>query len=376
VTAALAWRNLVHDRMRALIVLASIGFAILLLFIQVGFYTSCRVSSTLVHEMLAFDLALTSPAYSIVGQTPQLPRRRLHQVRAQPEVLDAAGVRVGLSQWRTPSDGDLHNVLLIGVDPAERPFVLAELNDGLTRLTAPDTLLTDAIAHPTMGDVGAGDTVEVADRDLRVLDTYTWGIGFVALGAAVTSDRTYATLHGESAPRTLSMVLVRLREGVDPKEAARNIAEALPEDVRVWTREALFRHERAYWMRIKPMGLMFTSGVGIALIVGIVILYQVLSADVNKRLGEYATLKAIGYAPRQVQQVVVHQGLLFGLVGFVPAAAIATILYGVLRAATDLPIYMTSYKLVGVLLLSLAMCALSGGMAMRRVTTADPADLF
>ncbi len=59
-----------------------------------------------------------------------------------------------------------------------------------------------------------------------------------------------------------------------------------------------------------------------------------------------------------------------------PAAALATLLYGVLRQATDLPIFMTPHKIFGVLVLSLAMCALSGGLVMRRVTTADPADLF
>ncbi len=372
----LAWRNIVHDRMRALIVLASIGFAILLLFIQVGFYTSCRLSATLVHEMLDFDLVLTSPNYSIVGETPEIPRRRLQQVRALPEVREAVGVRIASTPWRTPYDGDLHSVLLIGVDPAERPFVPAELNDRLKLLTVPDTLLNDEIAHDRMGAVGTGESVEVAGRDVTVVDTYAWGVGFVALGAAVTSDRTLATLRGESVPRSLSMVLLRLRDGVDGNEAAASVVGALPGDIRLWTRAELLKHERAYWMRTKPMGLMFTSGVVIALIVGIVILYQVLAADVTKRLGEYATLKAIGYAPREVQAVVVQQGLLFGLVGFVPAAALATLLYGVLRQATDLPIFMTPHKIFGVLVLSLAMCALSGGLVMRRVTTADPADLF
>ena len=68
--------------------------------------------------------------------------------------------------------------------------------------------------------------------------------------------------------------------------------------MRVLTRAQLETQEQKYWAQETPAGLVFGLGVVLAVVVGIVILYQVLATDVTKHLPEYATLKALGYRDR------------------------------------------------------------------------------
>jgi putative ABC transport system permease protein len=51
-------------------------------------------------------------------------------------------------------------------------------------------------------------------------------------------------------------------------------------------------------------------------------------------------------------------------------------MYVVIGWVTQLPMVMTFARLVGVLLLSVGMCAAAGLIASRKVGRADPADLF
>ncbi len=53
--------------------------------------------------------------------------------------------------------------------------------------------------------------------------------------------------------------------------------------------------ELSYQQTKRPTGIIFGFGVIIGVLVGIVIVYQVLSTDVADHLSEYATFKAMGY---------------------------------------------------------------------------------
>ena len=135
-------------------------------------------------------------------------------------------------------------------------------------------------------------------------------------------------------------------------------------------------NEQRFFAEVKPIGLMFFSGVLLAFSVGGIILYQILSAEVTNHIKEFATLMAMGYKERFLVMVVVQEATLFALLGFVPALFLALFMYVVIGWATQLPMVMTAARFLGVLVLSIAMCAVAGLIASRKVGRADPADLF
>jgi len=56
--------------------------------------------------------------------------------------------------------------------------------------------------------------------------------------------------------------------------------------------------------------------------------------------------------------------------------AIVYWLYGKAAAATSLPLYITQERAITVFLMTLAMCAISGLLAVRKLRRLDPADVF
>src|SRR5207247_9875413 len=78
----LAWRNVLQTKVRSLIALCGISFAILLIFMQLGFYGAASHSATQVYDALDFDLLVLSTQYIFIARPDQFPRDRLEQIRA------------------------------------------------------------------------------------------------------------------------------------------------------------------------------------------------------------------------------------------------------------------------------------------------------
>ena len=134
--------------------------------------------------------------------------------------------------------------------------------------------------------------------------------------------------------------------------------------------------ERNYCETATPIGFIFAFGSLMGLIVGMVIVYQILFADVASHLAEYATLKAMGFSAGYLRLVVMGAaGILAGL-GFVPGILASIGLYDVVAKATLLPLRMEADRGVLVLALIFGMCAFAGLLAMRKLRDADPADMF
>jgi putative ABC transport system permease protein len=111
-------------------------------------------------------------------------------------------------------------------------------------------------------------------------------------------------------------------------------------------------------------------------VVGAIIVYQILFADVSEHFHEYATLRAIGYSNRFVVGIVMQQAVILAALGFIPGVIVANWLYGNAAEATSLPIYLTRERATNVLLLTLVMCVVSAALAVRKLNRLDPADVF
>jgi putative ABC transport system permease protein len=99
-------------------------------------------------------------------------------------------------------------------------------------------------------------------------------------------------------------------------------------------------------------------------------------ADIKKHLPEYATLKAMGYRFGFLFRVVVWQAVFLSVAGYAVGLLASLALYEVTRRATHLPVEMTAQRMALVLALAVGMCVGSGLLAVRKLRTADPAELF
>ena len=104
------------------------------------------------------------------------------------------------------------------------------------------------------------------------------------------------------------------RKSADVDAVAQQLRASLPEDIEVLTRDEVIDSEIRHWVWQTNYGLIFQSGVLVAVVVGTAIVYQVLASEVTSRMPEYATLKAMGYGNAYLVRVMVEQSLLLAIV--------------------------------------------------------------
>jgi putative ABC transport system permease protein len=372
----LAWRILSHEKGRAVLATTGVFIAILLVFIELGFFIAVPQGGMLVYDHLRFDLLLCSKNYAFQASPWQFPRARLTDAAKAPGVSQVTPLYFAGAKWQEPKGGDRLDAFVIGFDPAAHPFAVADIERQGTVLARPDSTLVDNATRPIFGPIGAGTEVLLDNRKVAIGGDYTLGTGFLGMAVAIMNETNFFRLF---APRTADIVnlgLITLTPGSDPETAAKALAKALPDDVQVFTRDALKQHEDKYWTTRTSVGLIFGSGLIISFIVGIMVLYQTLATQIARHLPQFATLKAIGYGDLYLAAVVMIESAMIVLVAFVPASAAALAIYAQLRSATLLPVVLTPTRLVAVLVITLLMSAASAFLSLSNLRRADPADVF
>src|SRR4051812_42340899 len=102
VKTPLAWHNLVHDWLRSLVAIAGVSFAVVLIFMQLGFYGSVIQTATLIYSELKFDVVLRSAEYLHFSKPGFLPRTRLYQALGVEGVESTAPFYINYLPWRNP----------------------------------------------------------------------------------------------------------------------------------------------------------------------------------------------------------------------------------------------------------------------------------
>ena len=383
VATPLAWKNLTHDRKRLALAVCGIGFAVLLMFMQLGFRGAMFDSTLALPRQFDADLVLVNPQRYTMSVRQKFPRRYLQVAASSSLVAKTAPLYFEniLSGWQPAGEVVGPPIRVLAFDPQSPPLMLDDVRRLAPLLTAPDTVLFDEESKSDYGDLQVGDTAELNGRRVMVVGRVKLGTDFADDGTIFCSDRTFNAafynnpLMGESLD-DLDFGLVRLRDGVDADQARDEIDALLPPQVVVLTKPQFLDVELSFWNTATPIGYVFALGTAMGFLVGTIICYQILFSDVSDHLREFATLKAMGYPPRYFVGVVLEESLLLSLFGFVPGLVVSLVLYGAVAAATGLLMTMGFDRMALVALLTVGMCIVSGLLTMTKVLRADPAELF
>jgi putative ABC transport system permease protein len=314
VKALVAWRILAHEKGRSGLAVGGILVAILLMFLQLGFYASVPRGGLLFYDAMRFDLLLTSSAYVYQAQSSNFPRRRLFQALALPEVARANALYHNSARWLNAELGLVRDVFVMGFKPTDVIFDLPEIERQIDTLRQPDTILVDAASRPEFGALDPGRRIEIEQRSVTIGGMYHLGTGFVGLGVAITSDLNFIRMFPNQSLSDVSLGLLTLKPGADSDRVAARLREILPADTQVFTRAELNDHEINHWVTRTSTGLIFGFGVIVAIVVGLIILNQTLSTQITGQLPQYATLKAMGYTNGYLGGIVVTLAIIMSTV--------------------------------------------------------------
>ena len=379
----LGWLQLKAQKLRLIAAIMGITFAVILIFVQLEFREALFVSAVRYHTALDYDLAVLSPKTDFMVSSKQFPRSRLYQLPGIDGVESATAVYMRLVSWRNPVDpANARNILAIGFNPVEPGFERLLSAEQLEAIRLPDQVIFDRRGRDEYGpvrellDAGEPVSAEINDRRVSIAGMYEVGTSFGLDGGIITSDLNFLRIVPTRRKSAIDFGLIRLEPGRDAAEVQARIRAAIPQDVRVLTREEFMDLEIRYWNKTTPIGYIFAFGAIMGLVVGLIIVYQILFADVQDHLKEYATLKAMGYTHGYLRNVVLQEAIILAVLGFLPGMGIAHLVFTRGADATRLPLEMSLDSALSVFALTVAMCAGSGLMALRKLRAVDPAEVF
>ncbi|NJO98581.1 MAG: FtsX-like permease family protein [Pleurocapsa sp. CRU_1_2] len=378
----LAWLQLTHHKGRFLVALAGVAFAVILMFMQLGFQDALYEDAITIHKTLKADLILISPKSVALFGTSTFPRRRLYDALEVDGVATASPFYLGGGQWKNPQNQSSRGITILAFDPDKPIFNLSKIDRNIDAIRQADIVLFDSLSRSEYGPIAAkfdeGESIstEINGRKIRVGGLFALGGGVMSAdGLLISSDLNFLRIRGGSLSE-INLGLLTLEPGANSEQVRQQLMTNLQEDVKVMTKQEFLDFEQNYWKKSSPIGFIFSVGLSMGFFIGAVIVYQILYTDVTNHLAEYATLKAIGYQDGYLLITVLQEALLLATLGFIPGLIISISLYDLTKDAARLPMATNLGRIVFILGLTVLMCFVSGVIAVRKLRAVDPADVF
>lgn len=382
-----AWLQLRYQKVRLLVALSGVIFAVVIIFMQLGIRDALYDSAVRFHQSLVGECFIISPRSTSLIAMESFSERRLQQALAFPEVEYVSPIYTDFAQWKNPDRPDYwRNIFVIGFDIRYPAFNLPGVEDQLETLALRDRVLFDGDSRAEFGAIAEALpmqnslTTEVSFggiiRQVHVAGLFRLGTSFGSDGNVLTSHLNFLRIFSSRSPRFIDLGAIKLKPGTSAVQFQEKLARVLPADAKVLTKAELVRFEKHYWQTATPIGFIFNISVFLGVLVGAVVVYQILYTNVSEHLAQYATLKAIGYRHRYLLSMVLQQAIFISIMGYIPGFLFSVIQYEFTAEATGLPIAMNSSRISLVFSLTLSMCFISGAIAMQKLKAADPADIF
>ncbi|MEH6522495.1 ABC transporter permease DevC [Sulfitobacter sp.] len=378
----IGWLQLTHSRGRFIAAVAGVAFANLLVFMQLGIMGALNTSTVAPYAMLNADIILSSEDGNTLTDDGHIPRARMFQALGVAGVNDATPLFIGNLPF-TLKDGSSVSLLSFGMDVAKPDFTTPDIAASLDRLSIENTALLDketrGMPQSVIEDLAQGRpfSFETGGDTLQAIGTMEVGGGFLADGMMMMSDQTFLRVFPNRNSGAPNHILIQTDDGISIDTVLTRLQNILPaNNLRIQSVTGSAANDLAYMSTERPTGIIFGFGVFMGILVGLVIVYQVLSTDVADHLREYATFKAMGYGQPFFLGIVFEEAIILAVLGFVPGFLVSMALYAGLVSVTGLPVAMNASRAILVFLGTLTACTVSGAIATRRLANADPADLF
>jgi putative ABC transport system permease protein len=369
----LAWRNLVHDKVRLLVTITGVVFAVVLIVVEFGLFLGFETTTSSLIDRSRADLWITSAKVPYIEVGVPFSERKLSAVLATPGVAHATKYIARFSQWQR-HDGRQESVQVVGFDPDQPLGAPWNVVEGrVADLKADDNVFIDELYKAKLGVSRLGEVFEIRGRRARVAG-FTRGIRSFTTSPYVFTSFKSAQNYTTLAEDQTIFILVKSATSTTIGELQHRLAARL-KDVDIVTTRQFSSMTRFYWM--------FTTGAGVAvllaallgLIVGVVVVAQTIYATTMDHLREYGTLKAMGATNGYLYRVIIQQAVISAVIGYSLAMVVSWfVVRGSAKggAAIMLPLPVAA----GMLALTVAMCVGAALVSINKVTRLDPAVVF
>ena len=380
----LAWLQLKRQPVRYLVAIAGIGFAALLMYMQIGFQSGLLTSATTFYAALDADLVLISPKTVSSASFSQFPQSQLFRANGYDAVESVVPLYVTNISAQKLGGEKPTSLRIIGYDPELKALNVDAINQQASKLKPTGYVLFDTKGNSRTGPVAKAVeengyqfmTLYNLSQTFRAVGLFGLGSTFAADSNLLTSSSTAIQLANQINFGEISLGLIKVKDKASIPQLQKSLNKLYDGEIQLLTKEELISQEQNYWNTSSSFGIVFGFGTFMGVLVGGVMVYQVLYTDVTDHLKEYATLKAVGFSNQFILAIVIQEAILLGISSFIPSTLVSTGMYAFLTSASGINIQMTHQKISLVGALTVGICAASAAIAVNKLRDADPASVF
>lgn len=222
----LAWLQLKREKVRLLIAIAGIGFAVFLMFVQLGFRDALFNSAIRFHENVKGDIMLLSTRSNSLTSIQSFPQRRLYGLLGLEMVENISPVYVGFGLWKNPfweglPKSQTRQLMVLGVDPNDDVLSVSGYDAAARKLLkVEDHILFDKKSRAEFGPIpakfeefqkqGKSIVTEISDRKVTIDGLFELGASFGADGNALTSESNFLRIFTRRNRGDINIGIVKL----------------------------------------------------------------------------------------------------------------------------------------------------------------------
>jgi putative ABC transport system permease protein len=374
----MALKMLFGDRVRYCMLVSALAFCSLLINQQSSVFSGLMLWTTATIRNSQVPIWVMDPKVEQVNESKPMRDTDLGRVRSVPGVAWAVPFYLSNQQARLP-DGNFKTVQLIGLDAATLigapPVILQGALDYLRQAKGVfiDLAGIEKLNENRKVPLQVGDTFEINDNEARIVGILQAARSFYGLPQVYTTYERAIEL-APKMRKNMSFILVQPSPNVNDRDLAASIQKqtglkALVENDFFWS---------TIWWFFRNTGIPISFGTTILLgfIVGVGIAGQTFYSFVTENLGNLGALKAMGASHSLLYRMIILQALIAGIIGYGIGLGIAS-LFGLMTLKSGQPPF---YMPFAIPLLTFGMilviCIISAGLAIRRISKLETAEVF
>jgi putative ABC transport system permease protein len=370
---SLARRNLFHDRLRFVITVAGVAFAVTLVLVQVGLFLGLLDKATVTIRHASADLWVTSHNTPNVDFAHTFPETAVLRVRSVPGVERADNLIIAFGNIQLPN-GATEGAMVYALEDFSRWNLPWKVTAGSTAdLRRGYNVLMDRSAALRYGPFSVGEEREIQGRRFRIVGTTEEAASFTTTPILFMDYHNARELQDQLRGNT-TYVLVKVAPGADVRQVQAELRRRLPYND-VYTRDEWAQRSRDYWVKSTGLGMSMGVTVFLGILVGVVIVAQTLYTSAVEHIKEFGTVKAIGGSNLDIYRILGEQALIAAVIGFALGAAFS---YAArpLMASIHLNVLLSPGFSLAVFVGTVLMCLGAALFSFRRVAGIDPALVF
>jgi putative ABC transport system permease protein len=370
----LALKSLVHDKLRFVITVAGVAFAVTLVFVQVGLFLGLLDNASVTIEHANADLWVTSRNTPNIDFSHTFTETRVDRVRSIPGVARADNLIIWFMQVNLPS-GAQEGTEAYGLEDFSAWNIPWKVTDGnVDDLHRGDYMMVDQSAVKRWGTFQVGDYREVLGRRLEIIGRTKEALSFTTTPIAFIDYRLVQQISPDLLRGSTTYILVKLAPGADTNAVRAEIAHRLPYND-VYTKAEWAARSREYWVKSTGIGLNMYITVFLGCLVGVVVVAQTLYTSAMEHIREFGTVKAIGGNNGDIYMILGKQATIAAIVGFALGLVQSLPLRPVM-ANIGLKLIIPNIMLGWVFAGTVVLCLTAALVAFRKVASIDPALVF